>query len=473
MHSRRLFVALGVVLIIAGCVVPQVLVFLAGALIFAAGIAAWGRWWTRLLTVVAVTAAIVAVPYLLGRFVANKDLGWDASGVQAVHASVGDTSYIEREDELQVVDTATGKTKWSRDDVDVWQVGHDGAVVTQTGLINAGGETVWDFADVMDEKPQLIIARNDGVTVFADGIEAVDTQTDITYTGIADSGEIAWRKKIDNSSMPSELRTPVRKQADQLISRSMVVAKHGANSSRTHVLDVATGRSIYDVKSDAKKSVQAVPTQDMVVLLERSRGGPCSATLVQGDQVAWEVTNDELCPGSDALLVKTRFADRIYFNAPTELIALDLADGTVQAFAQDADGPRLEVTSDAVIRLTEEKVTALDARSGDTLWERQVDIDSPQDLVSLDYVVAIEPTQSRNPLLRPRLSFDDGFSVRDDSRRVTVLDPTSGDELASIVDPWAVGHRTRYPTVDGGLFIVRDELKRGLFIPASPAAEQP
>lgn len=482
--------ALGAAGLIAGCVVPQIFLYLAGLATVGIVIARMGArvvtsWWrskraeqrptpvVRCLTGLVLWATVVAVgvliPMAAGDQITNREVSWKLDDSDITHSmTVTGQTYLfpnppGSHTQTQVVDPATGKQRWKISGDGHASVGADGSVVSSARPDNGDpeaqdkwsrytreGKRRWGPATIDNRKGLWPVALTKRTTVFADS-GATPCRPDNAGTcrlvGVGADGTVRWHKKIRKAIIPESWRLDRQKHR---LSGSIALRTEHNKKSRLLILDPDTGRELHsDTMSDQNADNMMITVKNKIAVARTGSSGTW-VDLYRGRKRIWSrrVSRVKHVVGNSShAFHHAAGEDRAYMEVGPQIITIDLSSGkhrTLDAGEKGTLGlpPDDFLGADILVNRAEGKVIATDAASGRRLWERQTHVASPDaessDIWVGDAVVVKERTHLPNPVVRPRFRLNRGgrppLDYTDHSARLTVLDPRTGEELASAVD---------------------------------------
>lgn len=477
--------ALGVAGLIAGCVVPQIFLYLAGLVTVGVVMARVGApvvasWWRRrpaeqgrtpvlrclvgLVLWAVVVALGVLIPAVAGDQITNRDVSWklDDSDVTSSVTVTGRTYLFTHppgsDNAIQVVDPATGKRRWKVSETGEAAVGSDGSVVAAVKRPDSGGRDAeeqwrrytpdgkrrWGPVTIGNRKDFGPVALTKRTTVFGKGCRSDHTGT-CRLVGVGVDGTVRWHKTVRNAVVPPSWRAHWQYGP---LSESVALRTEDDKKSRLLILDPDTGRQLRgDTMSDQDADNMMITVKNKVAAARTDSNGTW-IDLYRGRKRIWSRRVSRvkhLVENYDSSHHVAR--DRAYVKVGPQIVTIDLSSGahrTLNAGEKGSYGlpPDNHLGADVIVNRTDGKMTATDAASGHKLWERKIDVASP-DALSSDFwvgdaVVVKERTHLPNPVLRPRFRLNRGgrppLDYTDHSARLTVLDPRTGDEQASAVN---------------------------------------
>ncbi|MEH3032577.1 MAG: PQQ-binding-like beta-propeller repeat protein [Aeromicrobium erythreum] len=470
--------ALGAGLVVAAWAVPLLPAYVAGLVVVACALASFLRRRRTARTAVVVALALVAAglaaPLAAASLVTNRSTAWRDGDVRADRAvTVRGRTYLSGFDRFRVVDTATGRLRWSIEDVST-HVASDGAVVTADRvLLDRDGRRLWREPDLPDVgRGPFVLARDARTTVLAlcDDPDAV-AGTTCRFSGVDDSGTVRWRRTLERSVVPWATTADA---VGGVLPRTVAVRLRDRGASRLVVLDVRTGRTVLrrDDLSELDGFGLLRPVGDRVLAAARV-GDRCVLEATRGARTQWR----RVLPGPcrrivgavDVLQLDER---RLYVRtADRAVVTVRLADGRTRRLGtpqgEPADPSSWQLGPDVVLRTAGRTLVATDATTGRELWRRSGTF-TPADVRVGPTLLLREPTRVPNPFLRPGVRLTGAVPRLDDwSRRLVLVDPRTGRATTSVVDPLAASPDLGTAPAGDGRVVVTHDVEGPAFLVAA------
>lgn len=469
-------VVVGLGLVVAGCLVPQLVLYLLGVLLVAAAVGLLARRWlaarasgVRRVAPVAVVLCVVGlglgIPYAQARL-ANADVGWRSDA--RIETVVGSRAYAWGDDGIRVLDVASGRRLWGVEGEALRPVvADDGSLLVMDERSDGvrrytpDGHLVWhaSTAPAGGERGQLW-----NVTMTADFVAFTWCRDDFQYlpsrctlAGIGPDGRRRWTRTFAQAApaVPRDLLWSRTARATGALALR-TPERHG---SRLLILDPGTGRALRSVPAPGGSLSAPVITQGTQVVAASAHCGLTSYDA-SGRQ-AWHTTylSDCVEPAGIAAVVAA-YPGRLYLAPGTgTVVTVDLSDGRAREVMpgeyDDRLGPE-DFGPDVLVREeaddTGDHLVVTDAATGRTRWTRALDMasDDPDDVHFLrgvtvgDAILVEERAGVPNPFLRPGMWSGEGLHLFDDrSRRWVLLDRRTGRVLASAVSADVAGQDLR------------------------------
>lgn len=405
------------------------------------------RWWGTGV-VMAVAAALIAVPAFLASRSVAAQIAWQG-GVPSADFVAAGPLLVSPEDALVVV-PADGTQILLEDPESGESLGAAGgaieAIDPATGVVAMTSDRVywyrWDDGPAYQppttiETPQgpvrHVVAMSGDRLAIAACPEDVDLPC--TVTGYDRAGDEVWRLEealVPSRPGPHSTRVrPSTELSDQLTAPATIVV---TGTAPFHVHDLTTGDLVAKVRG-----THGVIAGDLLVTTRSEAGPGCSVTAALGGQILWERTI--LADGCGRTF---RSSEMLLLRGLDQLVSVDLQTGEdyTQSTREWAYPP---VVGSILVTTSRADTVGIDVRTRQEVWRH----DGPaEETLGLQWLALAERLHTWNPFI--------GSRERAEGELVTVREAATGQEQFRVrvperVDPYRVD---RYVVLDGGLATV-------------------
>lgn len=489
------FAAVGIALLVVGCLLPHLVIYLCGLIVVAVafavliaqkmgrrllaagpGIRMSMRWGLSTSGFVVMMVIGLVIPIVCASVITNSDIAWTFEEDLRSRTPVtveGQTYLSGRDGRITVLDASTGSERWAVEGTD-FVVGVDGSLYIQNerrgepvrAAFDRDGTQMWGADAVAEFDHPLVMAKTAETTVVrACGNVAAYDITECQFVGVDSTGGVRWETTIANPQASylqqfQHLEALFGTQARVLPTSLAVLQGEGTDSSGTllKIINPDTGDVLRTVEEGKASNDSGLYLDgDRMVLAEPATTG-CRYSAYRGTKRLWTQESTSLCydrftddQPTKAGEITRIVGDRAYIRvngadaSTTRLVTVDLNSGAYRtlrpaetavegAHSSTASTPMDRVGEQVVVSLRSDTMVGTDPASGRVRWRRPIP-DEEAFRVDLGAGLLLsQPSDSHNPMLGRIPRLDSGGELEwVQQHRLTLLDTASGRAIASII----------------------------------------